>query len=486
MESKKNGFIESYFKLTENNTDVRTEVIAGLTTFLAMSYILAVNPMILAGPFEGTPDFAKYFSGIFIGTCIISFIGTMLTALYARLPFAQAPGMGLNAFFAYTVMLAMGYTYQQALAVVFLSGVAFIIMSLGGIRTAIMNAIPEAIKGAIGPGIGLFLTIIGLKNSSLIVSNPSTLVGIIDFSLLGSAGDANGMVFAGGMQYEAAAYNTMIKSALVTLVVLVVLAVLLSKKFKAAMLISIIVGTIIGFPLGLSTMTEMMGLGQQFSNFFEVSFFNMDLPGLLSKGDTPLTSIFNLVMLIIAFGLVNLFDTMGTLLGTARAADLVDEKGNPIRMEKALLSDAISSAGAALVGSSTCTTYAESAAGVAVGGKTGLASVITGILFLASLILAPIIGLVPAAAIAPAMIYLGVLMMKQIQHVDFSDVTNAIPAFLTVVIMPFTYSIANGIAVGIISFILIKLFSGKAKEVNWIITIIAILFVIRFAFMVSG
>ena len=486
MESKKNGFIESYFKLTENNTDVRTEVIAGLTTFLAMSYILAVNPMILAGPFEGTPDFAKYFSGIFIGTCIISFIGTMLTALYARLPFAQAPGMGLNAFFAYTVMLAMGYTYQQALAVVFLSGVAFIIMSLGGIRTAIMNAIPEAIKGAIGPGIGLFLTIIGLKNSSLIVSNPSTLVGIIDFSLLGSAGDANGMVFAGGMQYEAAAYNTMIKSALVTLVVLVVLAVLLSKKFKAAMLISIIVGTIIGFPLGLSTMTEMMGLGQQFSNFFEVSFFNMDLPGLLSKGDTPLTSIFNLVMLIIAFGLVNLFDTMGTLLGTARAADLVDEKGNPIRMKKALLSDAISSAGAALVGSSTCTTYAESAAGVAVGGKTGLASVITGILFLASLILAPIIGLVPAAATAPAMIYLGVLMMKQIQHVDFSDVTNAIPAFLTVVIMPFTYSIANGIAVGIISFILIKLFSGKAKEVNWIITIIAILFVIRFAFMVSG
>lgn len=486
MESKKNGFIENYFKLTENNTDVRTEVIAGITTFLAMSYILAVNPLILAGPFDGTPDFAKYFSGIFIGTCLISFIGTMITALYARLPFAQAPGMGLNAFFAYTVMLAMGYTYQQALAVVFISGVAFIIMSLGGIRTAIMNAIPEAIKGAIGPGIGLFLTIIGLKNSSLIVSNPSTLVGIIDFSLLGSTGDANGMVFAGGMEYEAATYNLMIKSALVTLVVLVVLGVLLSKKLKAAMLISIIVGTVIGVPLGLSTMTEMMGLGQQFGNFFEVSLFNLDFGGLLSRGETPLMSIFNLVMLVIAFGLVNLFDTMGTLLGTARAADLVDEKGNPIRMEKALLADALSSAGAALVGSSTCTTYAESAAGVAVGGKTGLASVITGILFLASLVLAPIIGLVPAAATAPAMIYLGVLMMKQIQHVDFSDVTNAIPAFLTVVIMPFTYSIANGIAVGIITFILIKLFSGKTKEVNWIITVIAILFVIRFAFMVSG
>lgn len=451
-----------------------------------MSYILAVNPLVLTVPFEGSPDFNTYFHGIFIGTCLIAFIGTMLTALYARLPFAQAPGMGLNAFMAYTVMLGMGYTYQEALALVFIAGVLFIILSIGGIRTAIMNAIPNAIKGAVGPGIGLFLTIIGLKSSYLVVSNPATLVGLIDFSLLGSSGNEAGMVFAGGMEYPAATYDIMIKSALVSLVVLIVLAVLMSRNIKAAMLISIVVGTVIGVPLGLSTMTSMAGLGEQFGDFMQVSFMQMDFPGLFSRGDSFISALFNIIMLVLALGLVNLFDTMGTLYGTAKAADMIGEDGNPIRMEKALMSDALSSTGAALVGSSTCTTYAESAAGVAVGGRTGLASVVTGVLFLAALVLAPIIGLVPAAATAPAMIYLGVLMMRQVKDVDFTDVTDAIPAFLTIVMMPFTYSIANGIAFGLIAYILIKVLSGRAKEINWIITLIAILFIIRFAFMVNG
>ena len=484
MENKR--FFEKYFKLSEYGTDVRTEVIAGITTFLAMSYVLAVNPLVLAAPFEGTPEYATYFQGIFIGTCLIAFIGTMLTALYARLPFVQAPGMGINAFFAYTVVIGMGYTYNQALAVVFIAGCIFIILSLGGIREKILVAIPNAIKGAITPGIGLFLTIVGLKSAYLIVNNPSTLVSLIDFSLLGEAGDANGMIFAGGVEYAAETYHMMIKSALVSLLVLVILAVLTAKKIKGAMLISIIIGTIIGVPLGLSHTSEIVGLGQQFNSFLEVSFLKMDFAGLFEHPNGFVMAIFNLIMLVITFCLVNLFDTMGTLLGTAKAANMLDEDGNPIRMGKALMADALSSAGAALFGSSTCTTYAESAAGVAVGGRTGLTGVVAGVLLLASLVLAPVIGLVPAAATSPALIYLGVLMMSQIKDVDFSDVTDAIPAFLTMVMMPFTYSIANGIAIGLIAFILIKLATGRIKEVNWIITFIAILFLVRYAFMVGG
>lgn len=361
----------------------------------------------------------------------------------------------------------------------------FILLSIGGARTAIIKAIPDCIKGAITPGIGLFLTIVGLKNCFIVVNNSSTMVGLIDFSLLRSNGE-NGVITAGGIEYGADEYHMMIKSALLALVVLAILAVLYAKKVKAAMLISIIIGTILAIPLGLSSVGNITGLGQQFVDFKQVSLLHMDFAGLFRSGESTVGSVFNVIMLVIAFALVNMFDTMGTLLGAAKSANMLDKNGNPVNMEKALLSDAISSAGSGLLGTSTCTTVAESSLGVAAGGRTGLTAIITGVLLLLSIVFAPIISIVPAAATSPALILLGVMMMSHIKDVDFSDMTNAVPAFLTVMMMPFTYSIANGIALGLISYIVIKICAGKFKEINWIIVVIAALFAVRFAFMVTG
>lgn len=483
------SFFERQFKLAENNTDVRTEVLAGITTFAAMAYILVVNPQVLSDPFFIMGDEAygtQIMNGVFFATCIISFIGTLLMGLYAKVPFAQAPGMGLNAFFAYTIVLGMGYTYNQALAVVCISGLLFILISAIGLREAIVKAIPETIKCAIAPGVGLFLTIVGLKNANLVIGNSATFVGLIDFSQWGNTFSQD-IITVGSIDYDPLVYRTMIASAIVALIGLVIIAVLSAKKIKGAIIIGIAVGTVIGIPFGLTKFGGFsLNIAQQFSDFVEVSLFKVDFAGLFQHGSSTAEAVFNVIMLVLAFALVNLFDTLGTLLGTARQANMLDENGEMPRMKQALLSDAIASAAGAFVGTSTATTFVESNAGIAEGGRTGLTSCVTALLFLAAIVLAPIVTIIPSAATAPALIYVGVLMLSAIKHVDFDDMTNAVPAFCTIVFMPFTYSIANGIAAGLITFVLIKLIAGKFKEINPIIVVLALLFVIRFAFMVNG
>lgn len=470
---KKQGFFERFFELSKYDTNVRTEILAGITTFITIAYILIINPIIISDPFRimGQPEYANQISnGVFIATCIGAFIGTFLVAVYAKLPFAQAPGMGLNAFFAYTVVLGMGYTYNQALVVVFLSGILFILITAVGLREAIIRAIPSCIKDAITPGIGLFIAIIGLKNAGIVVANEATLVSMVDFSQWMNP------------EFD----NQIIMGAIVAFLGLIIIGVLSARKVKGAILIGIITSTIIGIPLGVTQFHNFdMNLGAKFSDFMEVSFFNLDFAGLFA-GDNMLQSIFTVFMLVISFSLVNMFDSLGTLLGAAKQANMLDENGEVIRMKQALMADAISTTTGALVGTSTVTTLVESSAGIAEGGRTGLTALTTAILFLVAIIFAPIISIIPSAATAPALIYVGVLMLSSVKDIDFSDITDAIPAFITITFMPFTYSIANGIAIGLISFCLLKLLTGKRKEIKALAAIIAIIFVIRYGFVSLG
>lgn len=474
MDNKqKVGFIERYFHLQQYGTTVRTEILAGATTFIAIAYILLLNPQVLADPYVIMGDAvmaAKITNGVFIGTCIGAFIGTILVGLYAKLPFAQAPGMGLNAFFAYTVVLAMGYTYSQALVIVFISGIFFIVITAIGLREAIIRAIPDCVKAAITPGIGLFITIVGLKNSGLVVSNSSTLVSMVDFAQWQTPG----------------ADLTAAKGALVAIVGLIVMGVLHAKRVKGSILIGIIVATVAGIPLGVTQMTNFsFNIGQQFSDFMEVSFLKMDFAGLFA-GESLAQSIFTVTMLVISFSLVNMFDSIGTLLGASKQSGMLDEKGEAINMKQALMSDAISTVAGAMVGTSTVTTVVESSAGIAEGGRTGLTSVTTALLLLASIIFAPVVSIVPGAATAPALIFVGVLMLSNIRDVDFSNMIEALPAFCTIIFMPFTYSIANGIAFGLIIYTVMKLLCGQIKDVKPLCAIVALVFIIRYAFMTLG
>lgn len=452
---------------------MKIEVLAGVTTFITIAYILILNPQILADPYMIMGDAAmagKISNGVFIGTCIGAFIGTILCALYAKVPFAQAPGMGLNAFFAYTVVLGMGYTYNEALVIVFISGIFFIVITAVGLREAIIRSIPDAVKMAITPGIGLFITIIGLKNAGLVVGNQATLVSMVDFSQWRSE-DGN---------------VTLICGALVALVGLIVIGVLHSRNVKGSILYGIAAATIVGIPLGVTKLSAFdMNIGAKFHDFAEVSFLKMDFGGMFS-GKNPVDTILTVVMLVISFSLVNMFDSIGTLMGAAKQSGMMDENGEIIHMKEALMSDAISTAAGAMVGTSTVTTVVESSAGIAAGGRTGMTSLVTAVLFLASIIFAPIVGIVPGAATAPALIFVGILMLSNIKDIDFSDMTIALPAFCTVVFMPFTYSIANGVAVGLIMYCLIKLFTAKASDVKVLTWIISIVFIFRYAFMTLG
>lgn len=471
--TEKTGFLENYFDLRRHGTTVRTEVLAGATTFIAIAYILILNPQILADPYVIMGDAAmagKIANGVFIGTCIGAFIGTILVGLYAKLPFAQAPGMGLNAFFAYTVVLAMGYTYGQALVIVFISGIFFIVITAVGLREAIIRAIPDCVKAAITPGIGLFITIIGLKNSGLVVGNSATLVSMVDFAQWQTPG----------------ADLTAAKGAIVALIGLVVMGVLHAKKVKGSILIGIVAATVAGIPLGVTHMANLsFNIGGQFSDFMEVSFLKMDFAGLFA-GEDLLRSVFTVTMLVISFSLVNMFDSIGTLLGASKQSGMIDENGEVINMKQALMSDAISTAAGAMVGTSTVTTVVESSAGIAEGGRTGLTSVTTALMFLASIVFAPVVSIVPGAATAPALIFVGTLMLSNIRDVDFSDMVEALPAFCTIIFMPFTYSIANGIAFGLIMYTVMKVLCGQAKEVKPLCAIVALTFIIRYAFMTLG
>ena len=467
------GRIDRFFQVSQNHSSVRTEVLAGITTFITIAYILILNPQILADPYVIMGDAAmagKIANVVFIGTCIGAFIGTILCALYARVPFAQAPGMGMNAFFAYTVVLGMGYTYGQALVVVFISGVFFIVITAIGLREAIIRSIPDAVKTAITPGIGLFITIIGLKNAGIVISNPATLVSLVDFSQWKIEG----------------ADLALMSSALVALAGLVIMGMLHARKVKGSILLGIVDATLIGIPLGVTHISNLdMNIGMKFRDFAEVSFMKMDFAGLFS-GANMVETIFTVTMLVISFSLVNMFDSIGTLLGAAKQSGMIDENGEVIRMKQALMSDAISTAAGAMVGTSTVTTVVESSAGIAAGGRTGLTSLVTALMFLGAILFAPIVSIVPAAATAPALIFVGILMLGNIRDVDFSDMSNALPAFCTIVFMPFTYSIANGVAFGLITYCLMKLTTGRRQDVKVLTLAISVVFVVRYAFMTLG
>ena len=473
MTANKTSFLDRYFGISESGSNIRTEIMAGLTTFVTIAYILVLNPQILSDPYVITGDTAmaaKISNGVFIGTCIASFVGTILCALYARTPYAQAPGMGLNAFFAYTVVLTMGYTYSQSLAVVFISGMLFIFITVVGLREAIIVAIPDCVKTSITPGIGLFITIIGLKNSGIVVSSSATLVSMVDFAQwLVPGADTSGIC-----------------SALVCLFGLLVIGVLYINNVKGSIFIGIIVATLLGIPLGVTSLEGVsFNIASKFSDFSEVSLLKMDFAGLFA-GESIIDGLFAAFMLVLSFSLVNMFDSIGTLLGAAKQGNMVKENGDVIHMKEALMADAISTAAGAMLGTSTVTTVVECSAGIAAGGRTGFTSFVTAILFLAALILAPVVSIIPGAATASALIFVGVLMLANICDVDMRNMEDALPAFCTVVFMPFTYSIANGIAVGLIVYCLVRLFTGKAREIKPLAAIVSVIFIIRYAFMTLG
>ena len=435
----KNGILERLFKLSENNTNVKTEVLAGITTFMTMAYILVVNPMIL-----GETGMDK--GAVFTATALVSFIGSAAMALLANYPIALSPGMGLNAFFAYTVVLGMGYSWQFALCAVFIEGVIFIILSLTNIREKIIDCIPTVLKHAITGGIGFFIAFIGLINA--------------------------GIVKQGGAILEVGN----LKSPLVLLAIfgLILSAILLAKNVKGAFLISILVTSalgmivnIVGLPSGIvSSAPSLKPVFMQFMDVEQSKIFSVDM-----------------IIIVFTFLFVNLFDTVGCLVGLATKAGMLDENGKLPRAKDALLADAIGTTTAGVLGTSTVVSYIESASGIAEGGRTGLTALTTGLLFLISLFFAPIFTAIPAQATASVLILVGVMMASSLLHINFNDFTDAVPAFLTVAIMPFTYSIADGIMFGIISYAIIKLATKRTKEVPTALFVLAILFIAKFALL---
>ncbi|QXM06915.1 NCS2 family permease [Crassaminicella indica] len=456
--------MESFFKLSENGTDFKTEVLAGFTTFITMAYALLVIPNILkasgmnAAGLKGDAALAlstlndPVVASAFTGTCIIAAIGTLVMALYANLPFAVAPGIGLTAFFSYSVCLTLGYTWQQGLAAVMISGILFILITITSIREKIVNCLPQNIKVAITAGIGLFIALIGLKSGGIVIANPGTLVSFGDFTD---------------------------KNVVLTLIGIVIMAILIARGIKGAMLISILLTTIIGIPMGI---TDIHGLKLiSIPPSVAPTLMAMDFSGLLSHGGKGIIgALTSVIMVVLTFSLVDLFDTIGTLVGTAQRANMIKKDGRIRGMKKALLADAIATTFSSMLGGATTATYVESTAGIAEGGRTGLTTLVVGILFILSLFFGGVVGVVPAQATAPALIIVGVLMLESIKEVNFEDFTEAVPAFFTIAMMPFSYSIANGIAAGIIFYPIMKISVGKYKEVHPIMYVLAILFVIRF------
>ncbi|MEM8968175.1 MAG: NCS2 family permease [Bacteroidota bacterium] len=458
------------FKLRENQTTVRTEVVAGLTTFFTMAYIIFVNPSILQ---QAGMDF----NGVLIATCVAAAVGTLMMALVANYPFAQAPGMGLNAFFAFTVVLQNGFTWQQGLAIVFISGVLFIILTVTGARSAIVRALPAAVRYAIPAGIGLFITLIGLNNAGIVRMNQGPIIDIIlgaetleVSALIEQIQQAPPQILEMG--------NLGSPSVLVACIGLIIIGVLYALRIPGGILFSIILTTVVGLLFGITQLPQSMSMAEV--NLAD-TWFKLDFTGLFSTENRSLGQVIaTLLVVIISFSMVDLFDTIGTLIGTADKAGFLDEKGNLPRMKRSLLADALATTFGALLGTSTVTTYIESNAGIVAGGRTGLTALVVAILFLLSIFLAPLAGMVPAAATAPALILVGMLMMQSIQKVNFGNFEEALPAFLTMVLMPFTYSIANGIAAGIIFYVLIKAVKGKFGEISIVLYLLAGLFVLKF------
>lgn len=471
VQKNNSGLLEKMFQLRENKTNIRTEIIAGITTFFTMAYIIFVNPSILRMAGMNLPgalgDAAVKFTpfndpvvgAIMVATCLAAAIGTLVMSLYANNPYAQAPGMGLNAMFTFTVVLTMGFTWQQALAVVFLSGIFSIIITVSKIRIAIVNAIPDSLKHAVSAGIGLFIAFIGFKNAGIVVASPATTVTFGNFAD---------------------------PATLLAIIGLFITGILLCKGVKGSILLGVLATTIIGVIMGVVTIPSGF---HPFSMppSLAPTLFKMDFPGLMKATGAVgfWGTILALASLIITFSFIDVFDTIGTLVGTGMKAGMVDKKGKVIRIDKALIADSVATSMGALLGTSNTTTYVESAAGIMEGGRTGLTSLVTAALFILALFIAPIAGIITStnAITAPALIVVGVMMMGAVREIDFNDFSEAIPAFLTIILMPLSYGIANGLAAGFIAYPIMKIAAGKGKKVSIIAYILAILFIIRFITM---
>lgn len=429
--------MESLFKLEQQGTTIRTEVIAGVTTFLTMAYIIFVNPSILK-------DAGMDWGAVFVATCIAAALGSMIMGLFANWPIGMAPGMGLNAFFAYTVVGAMGFTWQQALGAVFISGVIFLFLTVTGVRTWLIAGIPHSMRSAIAAGIGMFLGLIALKNAGIVVDNPATFVALGDVTAA---------------------------PALLTLLGLFLIAALDALKVRGAILIGILLITAISILLGISEFGGIMSMPPPITP----TFLQLDVMGALTTG---------IVQVVLVLVLVEVFDATGTLVGVAKRAGLL--KDGPVHenpgLGKALMADSTAIVAGSMIGTSSTTAYVESASGVAAGGRTGLTAVIVALLFLLAMFFSPLAGSVPAHATAPALLFVAGLMMREFSDIQWEDITESTPAILTAIMMPFTYSIANGLAFGFISYAVIKLAAGRPREVHVATWLIAALFIIRFVF----
>ena len=455
--------LEQFFKLKENRTDVKTEVMAGITTFMTMAYILAVNPNILSAAGMDA-------NAVLIATALASFVGTALMALLANYPFALAPGMGLNAYFAFTVVLGKGYSWQIALLAVFVEGLIFIVLSLTNVREAIFNAIPMTLKSAVSVGIGLFIAFIGLQNAKIIINDDSTLLTYQKF-----AGEE---------------FSTVGITALLALIGILITAVLLIKNVKGGILFGILITWVLGM------ICELAGLyvPNPDAGWFSViphAIVSFDFSaigntfGQVFKADFASVKILDFIVIMFSFLFVDLFDTLGTLIGVSSKANMLDKDGKLPRIRGALLADAVATSIGAIFGTSTTTTYVESAAGVTEGGRTGLTAIVTGLLFLLALIFSPLFLTIPSFAMAPALVIVGFYMMGSVAKIDFNDMTDAIPAFLCIIAMPLAYSISEGIAIGVISWTVISLISGKAREkkVSVLMYILTVLFILKYIFL---
>ncbi len=479
--------MDKFFKIKERGSDVRTEIFAGLTTFFAMCYIVVVNPnQVAAGGAAGwlveagadAAAIGQIWNAVYIASILVACIGTLLMALYAKMPFAQACGMGLNAFFCTSFVSGAFFAgvdviegYQSGVVIIFLSGIVFLILSVTGLRKYIATAMPDCLKKAISAGIGLFIAYIGFQNVGLIQANQYTISQLFDF---------HGAIVNAESGF--AAWLT-IAPVVLTIVGLILIAVLEKKNVKGSVILTIFIVTVLYYVTTLQVPSFNLGnIGQSFKDFASVGITGVFKPASWANAfsGAHIEGVFGAVVLIITFALVDMFDTVGTLYGTASQADMLDENGDPINVNECMMCDSIGTVTGAVLGTSTCTTFVESAAGVGAGGRTGLTSVVTAACFAVCLFLSPIATIIPSCATAPALIYVGVLMMKGFANVDMDDVASAVPAFLTVIIMCLSYSISNGIGVGAISYVLITLLTGKYKKKDIVVTIIAALFVARF------
>lgn len=457
-------FITKFFKLQENKTTVRTEIIAGITTFMTMAYILFLNPNILSA--TGMDK-----NAVFFATAIAAGFVTIAMGLVANFPIALAPGMGLNAFFATVALAGVGMPWRVALGAVFISGIIFILLTITKVRQILVVAVPHSLKVAITVGIGLFITIIGLKLSEIMAVSANVIPPTLE--KLNATKGQSGLLF---FEWNIGLGSLKNPAMLLTLAGLAITSALMALRVKGSLLIGIIVTTIIGIPFGVTKIAD--GFSPiSLPDFSNLAVFELDIKGALSMG---------IWTVVFTFTFVELFDTFGTLVGTANKAGLIDKDGNSPKIGKAMLVDAFGVSFGALMGTSTVTAYVESAAGIGEGGRTGLTAVTTGILFLVALVLAPLATMIPNAATAPALIIVGLLMVSAIKEIDFSDFTEGMPAFMCIIMMPFTYSIANGVAAGIIFYTILKVITGKAKNVHWMMYLLFALVVIRYIFLTEG